>query len=221
MFHSDENFGGLDELFHIDKPGHLWSRDELKKRVNELNGIYQGSSYNIWLFSQNNEERNRIQDYAYTAMETLRYASLCHIMGFFQASIILSSMATERLLHCVLLLSGAIQREPLPEGTVIVPVRSVTGTADYAVIPRVGWEPVAHPAGSHKAVISLGVMLTLSRVFDLPLILDEARDGFDYVTLRNTFQYVDILCKDAGLLRYASSATGRWTSRKTLIRLVS
>jgi hypothetical protein len=58
-------------------------------------------------------------------------------------------------------------------------------------------EPVTHPAGSHKAVISLGIMLTLSRVFDLPLILDEARDRFDYVTLRNTFQYVDILCRDA------------------------
>lgn len=57
-------------------------------------------------------------------------------------------------------------------------------------------EPVTHPAGSHKAVISLGIMLTLSRVFDLPLILDEARDRFDYVTLRNTFQYVDILCRD-------------------------
>jgi hypothetical protein len=57
-------------------------------------------------------------------------------------------------------------------------------------------EPVTHPAGSHKAVISLGIMLTLSRLFDLPLILDEARDRFDYVTLRNTFQYVGMLCKD-------------------------
>jgi hypothetical protein len=65
------------------------------------------------------------------------------------------------------------------------------------LIETPGGEPVTHPAGSHKAVISLGIMLTLSRVFDLPLILDEARDRFDYVTLRNTFQYVDILCRDA------------------------
>jgi hypothetical protein len=56
--------------------------------------------------------------------------------------------------------------------------------------------PVTHPAGSHKAVISLGVMLTLSKLFDLPLFLDEATDRFDYITLPNTFRFVDSLCKD-------------------------
>lgn len=141
-FRSEGDFESLDKFFRVDTTGHLWSREELKKRIDELNATYQGLSYDLWQFSANNEERNRFQDYAYTAMETLRHASLCHIMGFFTASIMLSSMATERLLHCALLLSGAVQRQPLPEGTTIVPVRNVTGTEDYAVIPGVGWEPV-------------------------------------------------------------------------------
>lgn len=57
--------------------------------------------------------------------------------------------------------------------------------------------PITHPAGSHKAVISLGVMLTLSKLFDLPLFLDEATDRFDYVTLPNTFRFVDNLCRNS------------------------
>jgi hypothetical protein len=39
------------------------------------------------------------------------------------------------------------------------------------------------------------VMLTLSRLFDLPLFLDEATDRFDYITLPNTFRFIDSLCK--------------------------
>jgi len=58
-------------------------------------------------------------------------------------------------------------------------------------------EPITHPAGSHKAVISLGIMRTLSQLFDLPLILDEASERFDYITLRNTFQLVGMLATSA------------------------
>jgi hypothetical protein len=64
------------------------------------------------------------------------------------------------------------------------------------IIQTLAGEPVTHPAGSHKAVISLSIMLTLSQLFDLPLILDEATDRFDYVTLRNTFQFVSMLAKN-------------------------
>ena len=112
--------------------------------MEEINVTYRGWPYDLWLFSNNKEERDKFQDYAYTAMETLRYASLCHIMGFFQASIMLSSMATERLMHCVLLLSGSVQKKPLPHGTPIMRVNTVTGNEDYAQIPGVGLEPVIY-----------------------------------------------------------------------------
>jgi hypothetical protein len=55
-------------------------------------------------------------------------------------------------------------------------------------------EPITHPAGSHKSVISLGIMLTLSKVFDLPVLLDEATDRFDYITLKNVLQYITMVC---------------------------
>lgn len=66
------------------------------------------------------------------------------------------------------------------------------GHGDFMVQTVTG-EPITHPAGSHKAVISLGIMLALSQLFDLPLILDEASERFDYITLRNTFQLVSML----------------------------
>lgn len=65
------------------------------------------------------------------------------------------------------------------------------------LIETINGEPITHPAGSHKAVISLGIMLTLSQLFDLPIILDEATDRFDYHTLRNTFHFVNALCSNA------------------------
>jgi AAA domain len=82
----------------------------------------------------------------------------------------------------------------------IVPEEIVTfrhaGEGNFIVATPDG-SPITHPAGSHKAVISLGVMLTLSKLFDLPLFLDEATDRFDYITLPNTFRFIDTLCKNS------------------------
>lgn len=39
--------------------------------------------------------------------------------------------------------------------------------------------PITHPGGSEKAVISMGIMATIARCFDFPLILDEALDRID------------------------------------------
>jgi hypothetical protein len=79
----------------------------------------------------------------------------------------------------------------LPEET--VRFRHV-GKGQFSVETTNG-EPITHPSGSHKAVISLGIMLTLSQIFDLPVILDEATDRFDYITLPNTFKFVNMLAK--------------------------
>lgn len=64
------------------------------------------------------------------------------------------------------------------------------------VVETVNGEPITHPAGSHKAVISLGIMLTLSKLFDLPVILDEATDRFDYYTLKNVFQFANMISQN-------------------------
>jgi hypothetical protein len=81
----------------------------------------------------------------------------------------------------------------LPEET--VRFRHI-GKGQFSVETADG-EPITHPGGSHKAVISLGIMLTLSQLFDLPVILDEATDRFDYITLPNMFRFVNMLAKSA------------------------
>jgi hypothetical protein len=143
-FRFGQRFESLDNFFHVGQPGHLWSREELEKRIEELDGIYRSWNYDLWFFSAREEERNRFQDYAHTTLDTLRNASLCHIMGLFTASIMLSSMATERLLHCILLLSGTVKMQRLPKGARIVEVRTIIGNEGYAIIPKVGWEPVVY-----------------------------------------------------------------------------
>ena len=83
------------------------------------------------------------------------------------------------------------ERMILPEETVVF---KHAGGGNFLIQDANG-QPVTHPGGSHKAVISLGIMFALSKLFNLPLILDEATDRFDYVALRNTFRYVSMLCK--------------------------
>jgi hypothetical protein len=39
--------------------------------------------------------------------------------------------------------------------------------------------PITHPGGSEKAVMSIGIMATIARCFDFPVILDEALDRID------------------------------------------
>jgi len=91
----------------------------------------------------------------------------------------------ENVRHCVEMI--------LPEET--VRFRHI-GKGQFSVETADG-EPITHPGGSHKAVISLGIMLTLSQLFDLPVILDEATDRFDYITLPNMFKFIDVLAKSA------------------------
>lgn len=86
----------------------------------------------------------------------------------------------------------ACQEMILPEETVRF---HHCGKGTFMIETSTG-QSLTHPAGSHKAVISLGIMLTLAKLFDLPVILDEATDRFDYLTLRNAFRYVDALSKD-------------------------
>jgi len=51
-------------------------------------------------------------------------------------------------------------------------------------------DPITHPSGSQRAVISFGIMLSLASSFDLPLLLDEAGDRFDYDRLAQFLTFV-------------------------------
>jgi len=45
-------------------------------------------------------------------------------------------------------------------------------------------EPITHPSGSQRAAISVGIMLSLTETFGLPMILDEAFDRIDVNRLK-------------------------------------
>ncbi len=57
-------------------------------------------------------------------------------------------------------------------------------------ISKINEEPITHPSGSQKAIISLGIMLSLARLFDLPMILDEALDRIDVIRLSPFMEYL-------------------------------
>jgi len=174
-----EDIGNLDQLVTKQSQEIAERRERLQKTKD-------------WLNTNLNEVRdveNQLLTVAYIerAATTLDVI-LRHVQEYANLDVMSEQMAQNiegNVKNCVEMI--------LPEET--VRFRHIGG--GKFVIEAPTGEPVTHPAGSHKAVISLGIMLTLSRVFNLPLILDEARDRFDYVTLRNTFQYVDILCREA------------------------
>ncbi|MDH5439246.1 MAG: AAA family ATPase [Candidatus Bathyarchaeota archaeon] len=51
-------------------------------------------------------------------------------------------------------------------------------------------EPITHPSGSQRASISLGIMMSLAKTFNLPVILDEATDRYDTNHTKTFIEYI-------------------------------
>ncbi len=51
-------------------------------------------------------------------------------------------------------------------------------------------QPITHPSGSQRASISLGIMMSLAKTFNLPLILDEATDRYDTNHVKTFMEYI-------------------------------
>ena len=51
-------------------------------------------------------------------------------------------------------------------------------------------EPITHPSGSQRASISLGIMMSLAKTFNLPVILDEATDRYDTNHITTFMEYI-------------------------------
>lgn len=58
---------------------------------------------------------------------------------------------------------------------------------------------ITHPSGSQRAVISFGIMVSLATSFDLPILLDEAADRFDYIRLSQFLDFIGEITKDQGI----------------------
>ena len=51
-------------------------------------------------------------------------------------------------------------------------------------------QPITHPSGSQRATISLGIMISLAKTFNLPVILDEATDRYDTNHIKTFMEYI-------------------------------
>ncbi len=164
--------------------------DLLKKRSEELSAKKEGwKKIKDWISSNQNEIKI-IEDHLLTISITETTVLILNsILNKIQDHTNLESMS-EQIAQTIEEYVEKCVEMMLPEEMIVF--RHI-GKGNF-VIETVNGEPITHPAGSHKAVISLGIMLTLSKLFDLPVILDEATDRFDYFTLRNAFQFVNMLC---------------------------
>ena len=113
MFKSDKPYTSLDGFFHTDRRHGIRSAAEIEKRIRELDSLFSGWKDGPYRFPGNDRENGEWNHYCDTTIETLREASQCYVMGFFSATILLSSVAAERLLRCVLLVKGAVRRLPV------------------------------------------------------------------------------------------------------------
>jgi DNA repair exonuclease SbcCD ATPase subunit len=64
---------------------------------------------------------------------------------------------------------------------------------------RLNGEEITHPSGSQRAVMSFGIMLSLAKSFDLPILLDEAADRFDYIRLASFYDFITGITADQGI----------------------
>lgn len=60
-------------------------------------------------------------------------------------------------------------------------------------------EEITHPSGSQRAVMSFGIMLSLAKSFDLPILLDEAADRFDYIRLAWFYDFITGVTSEKGI----------------------
>jgi hypothetical protein len=64
---------------------------------------------------------------------------------------------------------------------------------------RLNGEEITHPSGSQRAVMSFGIMLSLAKSFDLPILLVEAADRFDYIRLASFYDFITGITADQGI----------------------
>jgi hypothetical protein len=107
MIRSGRPYSGLDDFFYTKDKDHLLSNELIQKRIEELDSLYQDWAFPFWEFSKEPMEQNRFQHYCKEVVDIFNQSYKCYIMAGFDASIIMSSVAVERLTNCVLLLHKA------------------------------------------------------------------------------------------------------------------
>ena len=105
MFQSKEEYSGLDNFFNTNSSyDHLRKNDEILKRIKEIEKLYRKWPLRLWNFSKDERKIQERNNDCQETIEIMREANLSYILGFFNSSIIMSSIAVERLLKCIMFL---------------------------------------------------------------------------------------------------------------------
>lgn len=105
MFKLAKKYTGLDDLFYTKDRNHMTSNEEIEKRLDELAPIYKDWEYGLYKFPVSDIDRNYVQSDCRDAVELMREASTGYYLASFDTTIMLSSMAVERLLQAILLVN--------------------------------------------------------------------------------------------------------------------
>jgi hypothetical protein len=180
MFHSNEEYSGLDNFFRTNSnENHLRKNDAILKRIKDLEKLYRKWSSGPWNFSKDERETQERNNDCHETVEIMREANLNYILGFFNSSIIMSSIAVERLLKCIMLLNfknECFKKVKIENLSELHPVRTVYGLepfyygyhkSNYKQIYKLGNEYYEYKIGlkySMKKALTIG--LPINRLLD-------------------------------------------------------
>jgi hypothetical protein len=102
MFKSDRKYQGLDDFFRIGSKNNVMSWDEIEHRIAELDKLYNGWPLNQWLFVKEEKINQFLLVEIFDIIELMRSSFNNYIIAEFEASLILSSVAVEKLCNAIL-----------------------------------------------------------------------------------------------------------------------
>jgi hypothetical protein len=102
MFKSNRKYQGLDDFFGTGSKNNVMSWDEIEKRIGELDAPYNGLPLNQWLFVKEEKINQFLLAEIFDVIELMRSSSNNYIIAEFEASLILSSVAVEKLCNAIL-----------------------------------------------------------------------------------------------------------------------
>jgi hypothetical protein len=83
----------------------LW-KPTVEMRIKKLEDIYTDWTLRHWKFTGDVNNDNKLNATPHTVVEVMRQASISYILGQFNATILLSSVAVEKILHFLMDLNG-------------------------------------------------------------------------------------------------------------------
>jgi hypothetical protein len=111
VFKSDREYMGLDDFFDSGSKNHIMSWDEIKKRIAKLDSLYIKWQLNYWVFDKDEKMNQFLNSEIVDVIGLMRSSSHNYIIANFEASIILSSVAVEKLCNAILFIDFIKKRQ--------------------------------------------------------------------------------------------------------------